>query len=211
MTHEIEAIADSLIELQEKHRKRVLIAIAGPPGSGKSTLAETLIPLINNKANSEAAAILPMDGFHLDNNILDAHSSRDRKGAPHTFDAEGFIELVTRIAAAQASVAVPVFDRHLDLARAGARIIPLSSKIIIVEGNYLLLNQQPWDELHSLFDYRIYLDVSEHVLSERLTQRWLDHGHTADQALTRAESNDLPNARLVAAHRLDAEMVIRNA
>lgn len=185
-----------------------MIAIAGPPGSGKSTLAEALVPLINGNKNSEAATILPMDGFHLDNNILDARDIRDRKGAPHTFDAEGFIELVKRIATTDATVAVPVFDRQLDLARAGARIIQPSSKIIIVEGNYLLLNQPPWTELAGLFDYRFYLDVPETVLIQRLTQRWLDHNHTAEDALARAESNDLPNARLVATHRLDADEVI---
>lgn len=209
MKNNINTIAASLIALQLKLQKRIIIAIAGPPGSGKSTLAELLVPLINEKTNTDAATILPMDGFHLDNSILDERNIRDRKGAPHTFDAEGFLELVKRIATTDASVVVPVFDRHLDLARAGARVIQTSSNIIIVEGNYLLLNQQPWTALHSLFDYRLYLDVPETTLAERLTQRWLDHGHTAEEALARAESNDLPNARLVVSKRLDADEVIQ--
>lgn len=210
MNNKTRAIADTLIARQLTRQKRIMIAIAGPPGSGKSTLAERLVPQINEITSTELATILPMDGFHLDNDILDARQTRDRKGAPHTFDATGFIELVKRIATADTSVVVPVFDRHLDLARAGARIIQPSSKIIIVEGNYLLLDQQPWTELQYLFDYRIYLDVPQNVLIQRLTQRWLDHGHTAEQALVRAESNDLPNARLVAELRLEADKIIQS-
>lgn len=208
MKQDIDKLADSLVQLQATQKKRVMIALAGPPGSGKSTLAEQLVPLVNTQYGSDIATILPMDGFHLDNAILDQQNTRDRKGAPHTFDADGFINLVNRVADASTSIIVPVFDRKLDLARAGASTIQTSHQIILVEGNYLLLNQAPWQQLHAVFDYRVYLDVPESVLVRRLTQRWLDHDHTPQQALARAESNDLPNARLVAASRLAADQII---
>ena len=208
MNNEIDQLVSSLVQLHTRHQRRVMIALAGPPGSGKSTLAEQLVPRINDHCGTDIAIILPMDGFHLDNVILDRQQSRDRKGAPHTFDADGFINLVNRVSDATANVVVPVFDRQLDLARAGASMIQQTHQIILVEGNYLLLNQAPWQQLYSLFDHRIYLDVPESVLITRLTRRWLDHDHTQQEALARAESNDLPNARLVAASRLDADQVI---
>ena len=208
MNHDIDNLASSLMQMYSTQQRRIMIALAGPPGSGKSTLAEQLVPTINRQCGSDIATILPMDGFHLDNAILNQQNTRHRKGAPHTFDADGFNNLVKRVADATVEVIVPVFDRQLDLARAGASIIDESHHIILVEGNYLLLNQAPWQQLHSIFDHRIYLDVPDSVLITRLTQRWLDHDHTAQEALIRAESNDLPNARLVAANRLDADQIL---
>lgn len=201
------ATANNICSL-DSGSKRILVAIAGPPASGKSTFAEALAPEINRQTNSDTATVLPMDGFHLDNCILDQQQTRQQKGAPHTFDAQGFIDCVKRISTAKSEVFVPVFDRQLDLARAGARCVLATQSIILVEGNYLLLDQKPWSDMYDLYNYRIYLDVPESLLTERLQQRWIDHDHTPAEAILRAESNDLPNARLVASCRLDADQVI---
>jgi len=187
---------------------RQLVAIAGPPGSGKSTLAENLCIDINKRLNSSPAVVLPMDGFHLDNKLLDAAQERSRKGAPHTFDVDGFWHMLQRVVASECDVIVPVFDRDLDLARAGGRRILNQHKLILVEGNYLLLDLPRWRDMRSIFAYTIYLDVPENVLQQRLTQRWLDHGMQLSGATKRAESNDLPNARLVASNRLKADLVV---
>ena len=118
---------------------RRILAIAGAPGSGKSTLAETLATRLN-ALQPGRAALCPMDGFHYDDAVLDARGRRPWKGAPDTFDVGGLRAILSRLRARdEAEVAVPVFDRRLEIARAGAAIIPQAADTIICEGNYLLL------------------------------------------------------------------------
>ncbi|QDZ00192.1 nucleoside/nucleotide kinase family protein [Nitratireductor mangrovi] len=186
-------------------RSRFVVGIAGPPGAGKSTLAEALLPLLPDGS----AAVVPMDGFHYDNAVLDERGLRARKGAPETFDFDGLHVLLSRLAAGEAEVAVPLFDRAADLARAGAAIIAPAVRFILVEGNYLLLDEAPWTQLAPLLDHTVFLEVDESELERRLVQRWLDHGHDAEAARQRALSNDIPNARRVAERRRTADLVLR--
>jgi pantothenate kinase len=176
--------------------RRRLCAIAGAPGSGKSTLAEALAAELNRR-NPGLASVMPMDGFHYDNAVLDALGLRSRKGAPETFDVDGFAHALARIKTADRPVAVPVFDRGLDLARAGGRIIGPEVPVILVEGNYLLLDAPDWIDLAPLFDRTLFVEAPEPELERRLVQRWLDHGHNPETARARALGNDIPNARLV--------------
>jgi len=148
-----------------------------------------------------------MDGFHLDNRILDARGLRARKGAPETFDAAGFVHMIRRLRD-EDEVIVPVFDRTRDIAIAGAQVIGTDTKTAVVEGNYLLLGTPPWTALHALWDLSVFLDVVEAELEKRLIQRWLDHDHTPDAAKTRAHANDLPNARHVIAHSRPADITL---
>ena len=203
----VEEVAQRILD---QHSLRSLVAIAGPPGSGKSTLADNLCVELNRLSETELAVVLPMDGFHLDNDLLDADNTRQRKGAAHTFDFDGFHYMLQRVSQAKDDVVIPTFDRSLDLARAGARRITREHKVVLIEGNYLLLDEAPWQQLSDLFDYRIFLDVPEAVLSQRLHQRWIDHGHTPDEAMERAQTNDIPNAELVMRKRLAADLVLPN-
>ncbi len=189
---------------------RLIVAIAGPPGAGKSTISEYLRDAIN-KGGVGPAVIVPMDGFHLDNAILDERGLRSRKGSPPTFDCAGFAALLGRLKNASEDVVIPAFDRTLDLARAGAAIVRADHKILLVEGNYLLLDQEPWTELASFFDMTIFLEVPFSELERRLIQRWLDHGHTEDAARQRALSNDIPNAELVVSSSRDANYIVTTA
>jgi pantothenate kinase len=175
------------------------VALAGPPGSGKSTLASELESALNQE-QPEQAMILPMDGFHYDDLYLVPAGLRPRKGAPQTFDVGGFYHILRRLRERQEEfVAVPVFDRDLEIARAGARLIPAKVPVILVEGNYLLLQQEPWSQLRSLFDVAVLLEVPEAVLGERLTARWQHYELPSEEIAAKVNENDLPNGRYVMA------------
>ena len=189
---------------------RVLAAVAGAPGSGKSTQAEALCDLLNLR-RAGMAAVLPMDGFHYDDLHLVPAGLRPRKGAPDTFDVGGLFHTLKRIRAAdEAFVAVPVFDRDIEIARAGARMIAADVPMIIVEGNYLLLDQEPWARLRPLFDVTVFVDVPEPVLRERLMARWQHYGLSVDEIAHKLDGNDLPNGRFVMAHSGGAEFILPN-
>jgi len=196
--------------LQNRARAgRSVTAIAGPPGSGKSTLAERLAEELNRR-EAESAAVLPMDGSHFDDLILVPLGWRPRKGAPHTFDVAGFAHMLSRLRAnAEPEVAVPVFDRDIEIARNSARIIPVSVRHLITEGNYLLLDQPPWTGLAPLFDTTVFLDMPMDELRRRLEIRW--QGMTPEDRRRKLEENDIPNAELVLGHRGASEFVVGDA
>lgn len=176
---------------------RVILAMAGAPGSGKSTLAEKLVGKLNGRQPG-LAAVLPMDGYHYDDLYLVPAGLRPRKGAPQTFDVGGLFHTLRRLRARdEAEVAVPVFDRQIEIARAGAQLIPASVPVIVCEGNWLLLDQAPWDRLRPLFDITVMVEVPEHILRARLRGRWERLGLAEAEILAKLEENDLPNGRLV--------------
>ncbi|MBY6005020.1 nucleoside triphosphate hydrolase [Salipiger bermudensis] len=185
---------------------RVFVAIAGAPASGKSTLAEILRDMVD-RAHPGKVEILPMDGFHYDDAVLRARGTLARKGAPHTFDADGLAALLDRLATSERPVAVPVFDRALEISRAAARIIAPDVRLILVEGNYLLLDDPDWARLRPRFDLTVFVDVPVPVLEQRLTERW--GGLDPQVAQAKIADNDLPNARLVAEQSVAADIVLK--
>ncbi len=176
-------------------RSRFLVAIAGPPGSGKSTLAEQVVGRL--KTRGERAVVLPMDGFHMDNGLLEAAGLLARKGAPETFDVRGLKDSLTAVKAGEADVLVPVFDRARELAIAAARRVSCEDRIVVAEGNYLLLQQGAWSGLLSLFDFTVLIRVPMGELERRLTQRWQGFDYESSAVKAKLEGNDLPNARVV--------------
>lgn len=196
----------SLLRARAAAAGRTIVALAGPPGAGKSEMSARLAAMLP----AGEAAVMPMDGFHFDNAVLAAMGLRDRKGAPETFDCEGFEATLRRIRVGDAAVAVPLFDREADLARAGAAIIPAGVPVVLVEGNYLLLDREPWTRLAPLFDLKIFIDVPLAELERRLLARWAGHGREPAAARAWVERNDLPNARLVLAESRPADIVWRN-
>ena len=211
MTNDCEHVTfDSLVEIVESRGalNRSILAIAGPPGAGKSTLAERFAEALNAR-DAQSAAVLPMDGYHFDDRILNERGWRARKGAPHTFDVAGFAQMLARLRRNEEDeIAVPVFDRNIEIARNSARIITQSVRHLIVEGNYLLLNTPPWSTLGSLFDTTVFLNVPLKTLQERLAARWKDLSE--DERTNKLEENDLPNARLVRSESRTAEFVMAN-
>jgi pantothenate kinase len=187
----------NLLEARAAAGERVIVALAGAPGSGKSTLADKLVGKLNARQPG-LAAVLPMDGYHYDDLYLVPAGLRPRKGAPMTFDVGGLFHTLKRLRDRdEAEVAVPVFDRKIEIARAGARLILREVPVVVVEGNWLLLDQSPWDRLRPMFNVTVMVDVPEHVLRARLRGRWERLGLTEDQVIEKLEENDLPNGRLV--------------
>jgi pantothenate kinase len=200
---EIAHIAATIFKRAGK-AQRFIVAIAGPPGSGKSTLSASLHELLPEGVSE----IVPMDGFHYDDTILEPRGMRPRKGAPDTFDFAGFEALLKRIRAGEPDIAIPVFDRSMELSRAAAAIISSDVKFILVEGNYLLLDEEPWSRLAPLFDFSIFVDVPRPELESRLMARWREHGRSDDDARAWIASNDMPNIERVLARRRDADLVV---
>jgi pantothenate kinase len=198
----------SRLRAQVGSKSRYMVAIAAPPGSGKTTIVEKIRAAL--VASGETAVVVPMDGFHFDDIVLNARGHRARKGAPYTFDAFGFEVLLKRIKAQEPDIAIPVFDRKMELSRAAADIISADTKFILVEGNYLLLKDQPWARLKSLFDFSIYLKVPVEELERRLTKRILEHGHDAAYAKMWIASNDLLNIKYVIENSVSADLTIQN-
>lgn len=200
---EIASIAATIFKRAGK-ASRFVVGIAGPPGSGKSTLAENLHEVFPEGQS----VVVPMDGFHFDDIILNQRGLRSRKGSPETFDYRGFEALLRRIRGGEPDIAIPVFDRSIELSRAAAAIVGGDVKFILVEGNYLLLDEEPWSALAPLLDFSIYVDVPRFELERRLLRRWHDHGKSDEDARAWIASNDMPNIDRVLARRRMADLVV---
>jgi pantothenate kinase len=146
---------------------RTIIGLAGPPGSGKSPLAAALVQELD-----PAAVLVPMDGYHLSNQVLESLHRRDRKGAPDTFDAAGYVALLRRLRQPCANVVyAPTFQRDIEEPIGSSIPVPPETPIVITEGNYLLLDTHPWRQIRDLLDAAWYLDIDDAVRVERLIAR----------------------------------------
>ena len=204
-----ELAASTLRAADAAGNSRFVVAVIGAPGAGKSTLATSLIDAVEALAG-ERPAYLPMDGFHLDNAVLERRGLLPRKGAPNTFDAAGYRAALERVRAGREEVLLPAFDRELDLARAGAIVVGTAQRLVVTEGNYLLVEAPPWDRISELIDLSIMLEVDRAELERRLVARWLGYGLGPEAARARARDNDLVNADYVIANSRAADIVLRN-
>lgn len=200
------ALAERVLAAPHRSRRR-LVAVAGAPGSGKSTLAMQLAQALS--AQGSPSQVVPMDGFHLDNRILEPMGLLARKGAPETFDATGLGRLLAALGT-EKQVYFPIFDRPRDLAVAGAGVLEQTCDTVIVEGNYLLLDAPHWRDMQSFWDIRISLQVADTVLRARLIDRWLAAGLSREDAIARAEGNDMKNAQMISAHALPCDVAFVN-
>ncbi len=204
-------IADALKECPPFNR--LIVGVVGAPASGKSTLGGWLSQEINRSWSIDSQSIVvPMDGFHLDNSVLEARQLLAVKGAPQTFDVLGFITLLQRLAAGTSAgpVFFPEFDRSADLARSASNVAEQHHRVIIVEGNYLLLQHPLWEDIASLLSLSIFLEVPMAELEKRLIKRWLEHGLDTESARARALNNDIPNAQLVTKESAQAHLILKS-
>jgi pantothenate kinase len=193
---------DRIKKLLSRER-RTLLGLVGPPGSGKSTLAQAI-----HQAFPDTSVIVPMDGFHLANAELRRLGLARRKGAPETFDAAGYVALVRRIReqGTRETVYAPEFHREIEEPVAGAIPVQPSTKLIITEGNYLLLETGPWAELAQLLDETWYVDTDSTQRVERLIERHVHFGRTRAAAEEWVHSSDEKNARLIETSRPRADV-----
>jgi pantothenate kinase len=182
---------------------RVMIGIAAPPGAGKSTLAEAIVEAVRY-----SAVCVPMDGFHLSNMELDRLGLADRKGAPETFDAAGFVHLLSRIAAGEELVYAPAYSRVLHESVGGVIPVFATTRLVVVEGNYLLLPREPWVRVRSLLHRVVYVDVPDEVRVAGLLRRQRSRGLDEEQARDWVQRSDEANTRLVKATRGFADFVL---
>ncbi|EJN20335.1 panthothenate kinase [Pseudomonas sp. GM79] len=189
---------------------RIVVALAGPPGAGKSTVSQALVEALNSVMPG-SAAVVPGDGFHYDDAVLGSLNLLDRKGSPDTFDVGGFRSLLLRLRANnEPAVAVPVFDRILEISRAAGQLISSDVKYLIVEGNYLLLDLAPWSSLIDCFDATIMLQADRKTLEARLLDRWRSLGFDEATSYEKVHRNDLPNADIVISASNIADFTITN-
>lgn len=177
-------------------RNRFVVGLVGPPGVGKSTVSAALADRLD-----PAPPIVGMDGFHLANDALIERGTVTRKGAPDTFDADGFVHLLERLRSIDTTVWCPRFDRSIEDSIAAAVAVVPSDRIVIVEGNYLLLDTPPWDRARRLVDLVVYLDLDQAARIGRLIARHIEFGRSETEARRFVEGSDEANARLIAASR----------
>lgn len=185
--------------------RRCLLGLVGAPGAGKSTLAAAL-----RQQLGELAQVVPMDGFHLANAELQRLGLAGRKGAPETFDSAGYVALLRRLRDQQPHerIYAPEFLRELEEPIAGAIGVAAQTRLVITEGNYLLLEQGPWAEVAGLLDAVWYVEPDEPLRLQRLLQRHMAFGRSEQAARDWIASTDEPNARLIEASRPRADRVL---
>jgi pantothenate kinase len=184
---------------------RRLLGITGAPGAGKSTVCAALLEALGDRV-----ALVGMDGFHYANQELLRLGRRDRKGAPDTFDVDGYVALLQRLRTpSDRTVYGPVFDRDLEEAIGSAVPVPPDTPLVLTEGNYLLVQDHGWGEVRPRLDEVWYLDVPPEVRAGRLLRRRLSHGHERGASEDWVRTVDLPNGEVVEASRGRADLVVQ--
>jgi pantothenate kinase len=186
--------------------QRTMLGLAGAPGAGKSTVAQRLVEALPGRA-----VVVPMDGYHLANAELARLGRVGRKGAPDTFDSAGYVALLARLRlrAAGEVVYAPAYRREIEEGVAGAIAVPPEIELVITEGNYLLLDQGHWAGVRAQLDAVWYVDIDGDLRRERLAARHMRYGRTAEQARDWVMRTDEPNALLVEASKVRADLVLR--
>ncbi len=187
---------------------RAILGVTGSPGAGKSTLVAQLLA----RLPGDAVAHVPMDGFHLADVALERLGLRQAKGAPDTFDAGGYIAMLRRIRAdAEDVIYAPAFERDLEQPLAGAIAIPRAARLVLTEGNYLLVPDGRWPEVHTELDEVWFCDPDPAVRMAQLTARHVAFGKDPEQAAAWVAAVDERNAALVESTRPRADLIVSAA
>ncbi|HEY3562789.1 MAG TPA: nucleoside/nucleotide kinase family protein [Kribbella sp.] len=197
------------VELATGGRRQVL-GITGAPAAGKSTYAEQLTAQL--RADGHNVALVPMDGYHLAQSVIEAAGLADVKGAPHTFDAYGFVAMLRRLKESpDEQIWAPRFDRGIEDSIAASIGVAPEVTLVLTEGNYLLLDEAPWSTVRTLLDQCWYVEVPEDLRHERLEARHRAFGRSPAEAHERTFGSDERNAHLIAATAPAADAIIQPA
>jgi len=190
------------------HGRRSILGITGAPAAGKSTYAEQLTAKLT--ADGHKVALVPMDGYHLAQSVLDELGLATVKGAPHTFDGYGFVAMLTRLKEApDEQIWVPRFDRGLEDSIAASIGVAPDVTLVVTEGNYLLFDETPWATVRTLLDQCWYVEVPEQLRHERLEARHRRYGRSPEEAHERTYGSDEHNAQLIAATAHSADAIVQ--
>lgn len=203
----LQAALDVVMPFARGRQGRTVVGICGPPAAGKSTLSAALADALDVHDGLSSVAV-GMDGFHLSNGELDRLGLADRKGAPETFDAAGFVHLLRRLRAAEDLVYAPAYSRTLHESIGGVIPVPSTVRVIVVEGNYLLLDRGPWASVRGLLDLALYLDAPDDVRQESLVRRQLAKGLDLPRARDWVYRSDERNAEVIARTRERADLIL---
>lgn len=205
----LDGLVDLAVGLVPVSGGRAVLGVCGVPGAGKSTLAEALVAEVARRHGLGFVAHVPMDGYHLADVQLERLGLRDRKGAPETFDALGYAALLRRLREdVGRDVFAPGFERSLEQPLAGAMVVPGGTRLVVTEGNYLLLDRPEWQEARAGLDATWFVDVDDGVRLARLLARHVEFGKDPADAAAWVAAVDEPNAQVVRAGRERADLVV---
>ena len=201
----LENALEQVLSLTESSDTRVMIGLIGKPGAGKSTLSNYLL----KKLPKESTALVPMDGYHLSNTQLKLLGRSDRKGAPDTFDSHGFVDLLRRIMSNPIDeIYFPIFHREIEESIAAEGVIHPHTSLILIEGNYLLLDIAGWSGVAKTLTESWFIDVDNDKRRARLVTRHIKHGKSYEDAHAWAHGSDEANAELIETTRANADVIV---
>jgi pantothenate kinase len=204
----LQRLVPHILEMESQAHARIAIGIAGGPGTGKSTLAAEIVTMLN-ATKPGSAQLVPMDGFHMRHAKLEAMGQVDFKGAPHTFEGAAFVSFLHHLKSASAAVSGPGYSRQIEDVVEDAFTVGPDVRVLIVEGNYLLLTEGPFAGVRPLLDYAVFIDVPRDLVAARLLKRHAEAGLFGEER-NRAHiaRTDLPNYDLVSLSQDRADVVI---
>ena len=202
----INLLFEQIQSLLDNQNSRSIIGIVGKPGAGKSTV----VAEIAKRFNPSDVSVVPMDGYHLSNEILIELGRRDRKGAPDTFDTEAFISLITKVKNVHnTDHRFPIFHREIEASREDEGTVPSSAKVVVIEGNYLFSEEHNWQGVFPLLDHTWYIEIDDEIRMQRLIARHIKYGKNPVEAEEWSRGSDEANARFIALTKVKAVNIIK--
>ena len=201
-------IDDAVVEAARsliRDRPRALLGLVGAPGAGKSSVSEALMHCLG-----ETMQVVPMDGYHLSNRELARLGRAERKGAPDTFDSAGYVALLERLRAPQPDeiIYAPGFYREIEEPIAASIAVSPHTPLVVTEGNYLLMEEAPWNRVRSLLDEIWYVEVDTEQREQWLVERHMRFGRSESDARAWVASTDRPNAEKIEATRVRTDRLV---